>query len=211
MKAAVAGGTGLVGGHLLDELAWHRTPTVAFGRRAGPPRPALEWRVTDLAALGPDDIPAGTDAAFCCLGTTLKAAGSREAFRAVDHGLVLAFARACRAAGVPQLHVVSAMGSSPASPFFYSRVKGEAERDLRALGFPTLVLYRPSLIDGERGERRPGEGAALAFGRALRPLLPGNARPVHAKAIARAMLLGARAAPPGTTVLLSKQVARAGA
>ena len=211
MRAVVAGGTGLVGSHLLDELAWRRVPTLALGRREGRPRPALEWRVKDLAALGPGDIPAGTDVAFCCLGTTLRAAGSQEAFRAVDHGMVLAFARACRAAGVTQFHAVSAMGASLRSPFFYSRVKGEAERDLQALGFPTLVLYRPGLIDGERAERRPGEGAALAFGRALRPLLPGNARPVRAQAIARAMVLGARAAPPGTTVLASRQVARAGA
>lgn len=209
-QAVVVGGTGLVGSHLLGQLSDRRIPTVAFARRDGPPRPAVDWQVRDLAALTASDIPPGTDAAFCCLGTTIKAAGSPEGFRRVDHGLVLAFARACRDAGVPQLHTVSAMGANPKSRIFYSRVKGEAERDLEALGFPTLVVYRPSLLDGDRPERRPGEGAGLAVARALRPLLPRNYRPIHAATVARAMVLGARASPPGVSVLPSHLVARAG-
>lgn len=210
-RAIVAGGTGLVGGHLLEELSWKRVPTLALARRAGPPKPGVEWRLADLEALTPADIPAGTDAAFCCLGTTIKVAGSQQEFRRVDHGLVLAFARACRDAGVAQLHVVSAKGANPRSRIFYSRVKGEVERDLRALGFPTLVLYRPSLLDGARPTPRPGEGFGMAVARILGPLLPADVRPVRASAVARAMVLGARAAPAGTKVLSSKQVARAGA
>lgn len=209
-RAVVVGGTGLVGSHLLDELSRRRVPTLALARRAGPPRASVEWRVHDLEQLEAGDIPVGTDAAFCCLGTTLRAAGSRQGFRRVDHGMVLAFARACHAAGVPQLHAVSAMGANPRSAIFYDRVKGEAERDLKALGFPTLVLYRPSLLAGARRERRAGEGAVLAFARFLGPVLPRDLRPIGADAVARAMVLGARAAPPGLTVLSSHLVRRAG-
>ena len=209
-RAIVAGGTGLVGGHVLDQLSERRIPTVALARRAGPPRPAIEWRVADLLTLKAADVPAGTDAAFCALGTTIKQAGSQDAFRAVDHGMVLSFAKACRDAGVPQLHVVSAMGAKARSSIFYSRVKGEVEEELKALGFPTLVLYRPSLILGQRAAHRPGEGLATAVMRPLAPLLPGDLKPIQASTIARAMVLGGRASPPGTTVLSSKQVRRAG-
>lgn len=209
-QAVVIGGTGLVGGHLLDQLSQRRIPTVALARRDGPARPAVEWRVADLAGLAAADIPAGTDAAFCCLGTTIRQAGSREEFRRVDHDLVLAFARACRDAGVPQFHVVSAMGASPRSAVFYNRVKGETERDLKALGFPTLVLYRPSLLVGRRQEVRRGERAAERIGRVLGPLLPRNARPIEAAIVARAMVLGGRASPPGTTILPSHLVRSAG-
>jgi uncharacterized protein YbjT (DUF2867 family) len=209
-RAIVVGGTGLVGRHLLDQLSERRVPTLALARTPGQPRPSVEWRKVDLLHVGAADVPARTDAAFCALGTTIKQAGSQEAFRAVDHGLVLAFAQACRAAGVPQLHVVSAMGASPRSAFFYNRVKGEVERDLKALGFPTLVVYRPSLILGEREARRPGEGLATGVMVPLAPLLPGDLKPIRASTIARAMVLGARAAPAGTIVLSSKQVQRAG-
>lgn len=209
-RAIVVGGTGLVGGHVLDQLSERRIPTVALARRAGPPRPAIEWRVADLLKVTAADVPAGTDAAFCALGTTIKQAGSQDAFRAVDHGMVLSFAKACRDAGVPQLHVVSAMGAKARSSIFYSRVKGEVEEELKALGFRTLVLYRPSLILGQRAARRPGEGLATAVMRPLAPLLPGDLKPIQASTIARAMVLGARASPDGTTILSSKQVRRAG-
>jgi uncharacterized protein YbjT (DUF2867 family) len=210
-RAVVAGGTGLVGRHLLHELAQRSVETVAFGRREGPSKPALEWRIVEGHPLSAADIPPGTDAAFCCLGTTIKDAGSQEAFRAVDHGLVLAFARACRDAGVPQFHLVSAMGANPRSRIFYSRVKGEVERDVAALGFPSLVVYRPSFLDGERDAHRPGEQFGLRVARLLRPVLPADVRAVPAAAVARAMVLGARAAPEGMVILRSGQVARAGA
>ncbi|MFA5943368.1 MAG: NAD(P)H-binding protein [Candidatus Thermoplasmatota archaeon] len=210
-QAVVAGGTGLVGGHVLDELAAWRVPTLAVARNEGAPRPGIRWQRVDLAALTAKDIPPGTDAAFCCLGTTIKVAGSQAEFRRVDHDLVLAFAAACREAGVPQLHVVSAAGADPRSRIFYSRVKGETECDLEALGFPTLALYRPSLLDGQRTQSRAGEGGALAVARLLRPILPAGLRPVAASAVARAMVRAAQSAPEkGVMRVSSKQIARAG-
>lgn len=206
----MAGGTGLVGSHLLGELSRRGLPTRAVARRQGPALDGVEWLVQDLGALTATDVPTGTDAAFCCLGTTIKAAGSQAEFQRVDHDLVLAFAKACRDAGVPQLHVVSAAGADPSSRIFYSRVKGEIERDLQALGFPTLGLYRPSLLDGERAQPRTGERIGLAVARALRPLLPAGTRPVPAAVVARAMLARAQAGEPGAVVVPSKRIALLG-
>jgi uncharacterized protein YbjT (DUF2867 family) len=210
MRAVVAGGTGLVGGHLLAEVSARGVPATALARRMGPPRPGTDWRLMDLANMTAADVPAGTSAAFCCLGTTIKAAGSQQAFRAVDHGLVLAFARACREAGVPTLAVVSAAGADAGSRIFYSRVKGEAERDLAALGFPSLSLLRPSLLLGDRAERRPMERAAIGAFRALGPMLPKRVRGVEAAAVARALLAAAAEARPGVRVVGNAEIVRLG-
>ena len=194
----------------MDELSSRGGPTLALGRRAGPPRSGLVWRIADLASLAGRDIPPGTDAAFCCLGTTIKVAGSQEAFRRVDYDFVMAFARACREAGVEQLHVVSSAGANAASRFFYPRVKGELERDLQTLGFRSLTLYRPSLMTGQRTEHRMGEKATFLVGRALTPLLSRDLRPIAASTVARAMVRTALAPSPGTTLVPSGEIARAG-
>ncbi len=212
MDAVVAGGTGLVGRALLAELA----ADASFGRVAALSRrpfdaPArVEARVLDLATLEPEEMPPA-DAGFCCLGTTIKAAGSQEAFRAVDHGLVLRFARACRDSGVSSFHVVSALGANAESRVFYNRVKGEMERDVAALGFETLRVYRPSLLLGERQEPRRGERAGIAVAKALRPLIPRRYRGVPAEVVARAMARGAKEGGPGLRVVESDDIARLGA
>jgi uncharacterized protein YbjT (DUF2867 family) len=209
MTAIVAGGTGLVGSHLVSFLSTRSIPTVALGRRAGPRTPGVDWRFADLATVAAHDVPDGTDVAFCCLGTTIKAAGSQQEFRRVDHDLVLAFAGACRSAGVSQFHAVSAAGADASSRIFYSRVKGETERDLEALGFPTLALYRPSLLGGERAQRRPAERFAMAAARILSPVLPSSIRMVPAEVLARCMVETAQRAPPGVTIVPSRTIVRA--
>jgi uncharacterized protein YbjT (DUF2867 family) len=141
----VAGATGLVGGCVLARLAERGHRTVAVGRRAS--GVADQDLVVDFA-----DLPAlpAADAAVCALGTTIAAAGSRAAFRAVDHDAVVAFARAARAAGARHCILVTAVGADPDAGVFYSRVKGEAERDVEAVGFEGLDLVRPGLLLGER-------------------------------------------------------------
>ena len=210
MRAVVAGGTGLVGGHLLADLSAQGVPAVALARRAGQALPGIAWAVTDLAAMTAAQVPAGTTVAFCCLGTTIKVAGSQDAFRAVDHGLVLAFAKACRAAGVPTFAAVSAAGADASSRIFYSRVKGETERDLARLGFPSLAIVRPSLILGERAQRRPLERAAIGAFRALGPVLPRSVRGVPATAVARALLAAAEEARPGVRIVGNAEIVRLG-
>lgn len=205
-NALVAGASGLVGGFLLDALlegSLYRE-VCSIGRRSLARRHAkLTQRTVDLAALEREALPP-TDDAFCCLGTTLGKAGSREAFRALDHDAVLAFAEAARRAGARRFLLVSSLGADPRSRIFYSRVKGETEADLERVGFESLILVRPSLLLGARTESRPAERAAIMVSRLLGPLLrPFRARPIEARTVARAMLALARDAPRGTSVVHS--------
>lgn len=198
--AVVAGATGLVGGELLAAIARARAyPRVfALVRRALPSTfPGLrevEARFDKLGAVLGEVRPGAN--VYCCLGTTIRRAGSQDAFRAVDHGYVVALARWAREAGARRLLLVSALGADPDSRVFYNRVKGEAERDARASGPASVVVLRPSLLDGERTERRPGERLALALTRPLRRLIPAGLRPVPAADVAAALLQAARAASP---------------
>jgi uncharacterized protein YbjT (DUF2867 family) len=211
--ALVAGASGLVGSLLLDELL--ESPlyreVCSLGRRPLPKQhPKLTQRTVDFAQLESEVLPSGEDV-FCCLGTTLKKAGSQEAFRAVDHGAVLALGRAARRAGARRFLLVSALGADPRSRIFYNRVKGETEEDLKSLGFESLVLLRPSLLLGERAESRPGERAAIVVTKALGPLLrPFSGRPIEARTVARAMLALARDAAGGTRVALSGELQELG-
>jgi uncharacterized protein YbjT (DUF2867 family) len=152
------------------------------------------------------------DEAFIALGTTIKVAGSQEAFRAVDFDAVVAVAKAAKAAGATRLGVVSAMGANPRSKVFYSRVKGEMEEALSRLGFETLVIARPSLLAGNRealGQpARAGEEIGIRLSRWFSPLIPDNYRPIEAKRVARALLAAVRTAQ-GRRVMLSGEMQRA--
>jgi uncharacterized protein YbjT (DUF2867 family) len=163
--------------------------------------------VVDFSALPP--LPPAT-VAFCALGTTIKVAGSQAAFRAVDFDAVLAFAQAAKAAGVRTFAAVSALGASATSSNFYSRVKGEAEAALGALGFETLILARPSLLVGDRAAlgqpERFGEKLGLAISRPLGPLIPAAWRPIRGETVARALLRAAATATPGQRVLGSGEM-----
>jgi uncharacterized protein YbjT (DUF2867 family) len=211
-RITVAGATGLVGRALLKRLlADARTgPVTALVRRgpAGLPEGCTE-QVVDFATLG---RPGGatlptTDWAACCLGTTIKVAGSQAAFRAVDFDAVLAFARAAQAAGASRLVVVSALGADGRSSVFYNRVKGEMEQALAGLGLRRLVIARPSLLLGDRAAiGQPGhtvEQIAQALMPALGWLVPRKLRPISADAVADALLAALADARPGTTVLES--------
>lgn len=206
-RVLVAGATGLVGREVLAALLADKAgPNVlTVGRRMLPlQHPRLQQQVVDFASL--PALPP-LDAAYIALGTTIKVAGSQEAFRAIDHDAVLAVARAARAAGARHLAVVSAMGADPASSIFYSRVKGEVEVALRGMGFDSLVIVRPSMLAGNRAAldqpQRAGERAALVVTRLLRPLIPANYRSVQAIDVAHAMLRALRTGKPGVQVLLS--------
>ena len=187
--ALLAGATGLIGREVA--ALWPGPGALHLLVRrplAAPPSPQ-RVHVVDFTALPP--LPRA-DTAFCCLGTTLKTAGSRAAFRGVDFDAVLAFARAAQRAGVRRFAVVSALGANPRSRSFYSRVKGEMEAELARLGFADLVIARPSLLSGDRGalgqSARPGERLALLLSAPLTPLLPKAWRPIAAATVARALL-----------------------
>lgn len=201
---AVAGATGLVGRALVRRLS--EDPTVAcvhalVRREYAAPHLKVRVHVVDFARL--PALPA-LDEAYLALGTTIAVAGSREAFRAVDFDANLAVAQAALAAGARRIALVSALGADPRSRVFYSRVKGELEQELAGLSLDALVIARPSLLLGDRDAlgqpARGGERLAIAFDRALRPLLPRRWRGIAAKDVAAA-LIDALPRASGTQVL----------
>jgi uncharacterized protein YbjT (DUF2867 family) len=208
-SALVAGATGLVGREILQGLLADRGVAVVHvlaRRPLGFEHPKLTAQAVSFAQL--PTLPA-VDEAYLALGTTIKVAGSQDAFRAVDFDAVIAVAGAAKAAGAKRLGVVSAMGASPRSGIFYNRVKGETEEALSALGFDTLVIARPSFLSGDRealGQPlRSGEKLALKVSRLLAPLIPDNYRSIDAAKVAEALLAGIRKGP-GRHVLLSGQM-----
>ncbi|WP_061240817.1 oxidoreductase [Ectopseudomonas composti] len=203
----IAGATGLTGEHLLDRLL--SEPTVARvlapTRRPLATHPHLENPVGELQTLLPQ-LSGQIDTAFCCLGSTIKQAGSQEAFRAVDHDLVLAFARRARELGARHLVVISALGANANSSVFYNRVKGEAEEALKAMDWPQLTIARPSLLLGTRHEFRLGERLAAPLLR----WLPGKYRGIDACALARALWRLALEEEDGVRVIESSDLRRLG-
>ena len=205
-NALIAGATGLVGREILQGLladpaveAIH----VLCRRPIETGNPKVTVNVVDFRTL--PALPS-VDELFLALGTTIKVAGSEEAFRAVDFDANLSVAKAAFAAGAKRAGLVSAMGASAASGVFYNRVKGELEDALSALPFEGLVIARPSFLAGDRetlGQPvRPGEGVALAISRVLGPLIPRNYRSIPAAAVAKALLTHVPVAN-GRVVLLS--------
>ncbi len=216
--ALLAGATGLVGGALLARLLAtdRRRRVTVLARKPMATTLARDPRLTiligDMASLAND--AGAIDDVYIALGTTIKVAGSEEAFRAVDLDLVVAIARAARAAGARRLAVVSALGADRRSRIFYNRVKGEMEATVAALGYDSVVFARPSLLLGNREslgqpKRRAEVFAANVLGPLL-PLLPAGVRPIEASIVAAALVAALEQSTPGTRVLSSADLQRLG-
>lgn len=209
MKVLLAGATGLVGGRALLRLLGDArcTQVLAPTRRPLSIRDArLLNPVLDFEQLPDDPALWQVDAAICALGSTIKQAGSQQAFRRIDHGYPLQIAKLVHTQGCNTFVLNSAVAADPQSRFFYSRVKGELERDLRALGFASLTLVRPGLIAGERVQRRTGEHLLGVVLQALGPVLPRAMRVNPADCIAAAMVEAALQPAPGEHVVASAQL-----
>jgi len=210
-RAVVVGATGLVGGHLVREILAdpHYASCLAIVRRPlAFEHSKLEVRVVDFGKLEAEAFEAHD--AFSALGTTIKQAGSKEAFKRVDCDYVVAFAGAAKRSCSTFVHV-SALGADARSSVFYNRVKGEAEAALEALGFGTCVAMRPSLLEGEREVSRLGEAVGSIFLGALGALPFAAARrirPIQGADVARAMVALAKEARPGARVVLSDEIHR---
>lgn len=193
--ALVIGATGLVGRALVDRLLAgpHYAQVHTFVRR-----PSLRRHERLVEHIVDFDQPAAYahlvrgDVLFSALGTTIRQAGSEAAQYKVDHGYQLDAAKAAAANGVPCLVLVSAVGASPRSRVFYSRMKGELERDVQALGLRRLHILQPSFLDGPREASRPMERLGIAATQAINALgLLRRWRPVPADTVAAAMLQAA--------------------
>ena len=201
MKLLLVGATGLVGSHVLRlALADDRIDSVvAPSRRELPKHPKLLSPVVNF-----DHLP--TDALICTLGTTMSKAGSKEAFRRVDHDYPLSSGQLAKQHGTLTYVLNSALGADASSRFFYNRVKGELERDLEKLGFSSLTYVRPGLIGGDRQEVRAGERASVSALAWLGPFLPRRWRLNPAPKIAEALLAAAIHPVPGVHVITSERM-----
>ena len=208
-RLLLVGASGLVGRQVLEQaLADPRVAAVvAPSRRALPQHPRLSAPHVDFEHLDAGAPWWRADAVICTLGTTMAIAGSQDAFRRVDHDYPLAVARLAHDHGIPVYVLNSATGADARSRFFYNRVKGELEDELRQVGFQSLTLVRPGLIGGQREEFRLGERVMVATLGVAGPLLPRRWRLNPAAIIAQALLQAALEPKPGVNIVSSAQMA----
>lgn len=210
--ALLIGATGLVGGHCLELLLGDAAygSVVTLGRRQlTVEHPKLTQHVIDFARLRDSASLVRAQDIYSCLGTTIKKAGTREAFREVDFTYQYEVARAGAENGAEQLLMVSALGANARSAVFYNRVKGELEEAVSKLSFAGVQIFRPSLLLGERAEFRLGERIAELPMRYVSFLMVGplaKFRPVHARTVAASMLLIARQRPQGRNIFESDSI-----
>ncbi len=207
--AVLAGTTGLVGSHLLDLLLndEHYTRIVALSRKAlDRQHPKLQNLVVDFAHLEEYAAQLKAEDVFCCLGTTIRQAGSQAAFRKVDFDYPLNLAKVTQEQGAKQYLLVTALGSDKASTIFYNRVKGEVEEAIGHVGFDSYHIFQPSMLLGDRKESRAGEGVGKAVMTALDFLIPKKYKAIEATKVAKGMLAIAKQNLAGTHIHVSGEL-----
>lgn len=207
--ATIIGATGLIGGHLLSLLQqdnYYHTIRVLVRRPLENSHPKTEVKLIDFADEESFKLGIyGSDVVFIAVGTTQqKVRGDKEAYRKVDYDIPVKAARFCQETGCPQLIVVSSIGADPKASNFYLQLKGEMEEAVKSQNLPGVSIFRPSLLLGNRAEKRAGEKVAQV----LMPFLAlgmfgalSKYKPVHAADVAKAMMLTAKKETPGFTVL----------
>jgi len=210
--ALLLGGTGLVGGHCLNQLVTdsrYSRVTALIRRpfsRADKPKEQLDARVVDFDRLAEQWDFTATDV-YCCLGTTMSA--SKETMRRIDHDYTVEAARLARDAGAQRLALVSAVGANSRSRISLLRIKGETERDVATLGYDCVEIFQPATLLGDRTERRSGQGIANAIGPVAARVMLGplaRFRPVSSEAVAAAMIAALRQDEPGVHTHTSKEI-----
>lgn len=198
-RLLIAGATGLVGKLVLEQALVDKrvSQVIALTRRPIAPSNKLENVVIDFSNMPDQAAWWSVDGVVSALGTTRAMANSRAAYRAVDYDYPLAVARHARDHGATHFALTSSLGADPRSPFVYTRTKGELELELKKLGFLSLTIVRPSVLDGHREQQRLSERMAKIIFRMLAPVLPRRLRISPATAVAASLIEGAIQAPPG--------------
>ncbi|TGL60112.1 nucleoside-diphosphate sugar epimerase [Leptospira ognonensis] len=208
LNLLLLGGTGLIGTEVLKSILFYPEiqKTIVWARNAPSSDNKAPIEIQSVTwesfSRGEVKFPKGIDAVICCLGTTIKKAGSQEKFREVDYDYPLLAGKKAKEAGVKSFLIVTAMGADANSMIFYNRVKGEIERELTAIGFPYLGIFRPSLLLGDRKEVRMGEKVGEVLGALLPFSLFGlkKYKPIYADFVARSMIKTAIAKSDTTTI-----------
>jgi uncharacterized protein YbjT (DUF2867 family) len=210
MKVAlVAGSTGLIGGQLVELLlaANYYEKVIALSRKPFELKHSrLVNLVVDFNRLADYSNQLKADDVFCCLGSTMKQAKSKEAFRRIDLEYPVAIAKITKVNGAENFLLVSALGASKNSGLFYNKVKGETEEEIAAVGFKSMHILQPSLLVGPRKEHRSGEEAAKVFYKYLGFLIPEKYKSIESIKVARAMIAFAKQQQYGTFIHESKEL-----
>ena len=208
--ALIAGASGLVGSELLKKLLDNNNYSMIYSvvrKPSGLNHSKLNELVVDFSNLSEElNKIDHVDHVFCCLGTTIKVAGSKEAFKTVDYFYPLIHAKWAEQKKTSRFLMITAMGADSKSSIFYNRVKGEAENDISKLALPSITFFRPSLLIGNRKESRAGEKLAIVFFKAISFLFIGplkNYKGIHVSKVAEAMMQAAQNAKTGKEVILS--------
>ncbi|HEY6951914.1 MAG TPA: NAD-dependent epimerase/dehydratase family protein [Bacteroidota bacterium] len=211
-SALLVGASGLVGGNCLDVLLQteeYERVVILTRRPLLLEHPKLEEHVVDFDRLDDAAPLMNADDVFCCLGTTIRAAGSQSEFKKVDFTYTVQVGAIAVRNGADQLLVVTSLGANPKSKIFYNRIKGETEEALAKLPCESIHFFRHSLLLGNRKESRRGEKAGIAAMRAFSLLMAGplkNYRPIEANVVARAMVLTALSNQSGVIIHESDQI-----
>jgi uncharacterized protein YbjT (DUF2867 family) len=196
--AIILGSTGLIGSHILSQLIddpSYSNIRLILRKPISFSHPKVQSEVIDFK----DEVQyravmTGADTVFCAIGTTMKKVdGDKALYRTIDYDIVWNGARFSREAGCPQFLLVSSLGANSKSGNFYLRLKGEVEEALQTLGFPSLSIFRPSMLLGQRNESRSGEHFIQTIMQGISFLLPHNWRPIAGADVARAMVAAAAA------------------
>ncbi len=188
--ALILGASGLTGQALLQLLladALYSTVIIYVRKQVLINHPKLQQQIMNYEKL---ESAVQADDVFCCLGTTIKKAGNQQAFRQVDLVYPQKVAELQKTSGSKRFLLISAVGADEQSSIFYSKTKGQVEKAITILDYPCTCIFRPSLIMGERSERRIGEKIAIFLAKMIGPVLVGPLKkyqPVSALSIAKAM------------------------
>ncbi|AZQ63518.1 NAD-dependent epimerase/dehydratase family protein [Flammeovirga pectinis] len=196
--ALIIGSTGLIGKNIVTLLTENEQydKIISITRRPlGISHPKLSEVITNFENLTTLELSTDIDVAFCCLGTTMKQAGSKEAFYKVDHTFIIDFFKLAKRYNVKNSLVVSSMGADKHSFIYYNKVKGETEYALMNLGLPVLNIFQPSLLIGNREESRFGEDLGKVFNQFLSPIIPKKYKGIEGITVAKAMISQAALIP----------------
>lgn len=211
-KAVVAGASGLVGMKLVEQLLDHEDyilVQVLVRKKLPLHHPKLKQTMVDFEKLDRYVNEVEGDDLFCCLGTTIKKAGSQEAFRKVDYEYPVRLSRWAEQKGMKKFLVISALGADLHSSIFYSRVKGEMEAAVKSVDLQAIHIFQPSLLLGKREEFRLGERLAVIFSPLMCLLMVGKLkryRPIEADVVAKGMLAAAQLPSRGVCIHPSEDI-----
>jgi len=211
-KAIIAGASGLIGGLLLDDLLQcsdYKEVVIIVRKELPIKNQKLKQLVIDFNKLDNYAEEITGDVIFCCLGTTRKKTPDLSVYRKIDHDYPLHLAQIALKNHIDQYHLVSALGANAGSSVFYNKIKGETERDITAIGVKCLQIYRPSLLTGDRKEKRFAERLAMGIFKIIDPLLIGTLkkyRSIPAKTVAEAMYKQSLIKQEGIFIHLSDQI-----